>query len=87
MEGIVLYVLNKQLHTASKGWSSSLGVGWGAVYYPPRKLTMLQNHSQRSGILGPKRNKAVGVQKTTWWGALWPLLLTKYYLGEKSRRL
>lgn len=62
---IAAKVLNKQLHTSSKGWSSNLGVGWGAVYYTPRKLTMLQNHSQQSGILGSKRNKAVGVQKAT----------------------
>jgi len=43
MEGSRKYIFHMQLQTADKGWSSSLGVGWGANNSSPYKHTMLWN--------------------------------------------
>jgi hypothetical protein len=40
---IVVNILNKQLETADKEWSSGLGIGKGANYFPIIKHRMFQN--------------------------------------------
>jgi len=45
--------LNKQLRTADKGWSSSLGVGRGAKS-PHCKTLMLSNTHMRNDFSGDK---------------------------------
>jgi hypothetical protein len=40
-------ILNKQLRTADKGWSSSLGVGRGAATSHRKNLLLLRNVSKR----------------------------------------
>jgi hypothetical protein len=45
---------------------------------------VLENRVLRK-IFGPKRDGVMrGVEKTTWREALWYVLLTKYYLRDKS---
>ena len=40
-------VLNRQLRTADKGWSSSLEVGGGANNSSPKKLNHITNQTRR----------------------------------------
>jgi len=52
-EGICKNILSKQLRTANKGWSSSLGVGQSANNSSPQKRILLQNvHIQSTSECG-----------------------------------
>jgi hypothetical protein len=42
--GVAANMLNKQSRTADSGWSSSLGVGWGANNPPPYNSIFVTNH-------------------------------------------
>ena len=46
--------LNKQSRTADKGWSSSLGFGWGANNSSPWKIQMLRTTRRRDASSGDK---------------------------------
>jgi hypothetical protein len=54
---VAVNILNKQSHTADKGWSSSYGVGWGLTTPHHKKICMLHRTSDLDRFFG--RTKAM----------------------------
>ena len=57
---------------------------WSVTLRKKRRLRVFENRMLR-WVFGPKRDKVTGVEKTTQRGALWSVLLTKYYSGDQIR--